>query len=207
MAHAVGPLKVSGSYQIPIFREVVSNAAFVNVPPIPNPPRLLELSSGREVLFPFMNFTCNSGTITRLMFLWWQNGPVNADRLTSWPYFSLWHPLHYDGGFMEVSGIGPYQLMGSLDVMLNRNNHYDQLVEVTLTGNIPFNNGDILGVRLQQSPDSSASNGISMTVLEQSEDHNQTLACWRNIYTPDLCYTQSSSFQENPYIAIETGET
>ena len=162
MAHAVGPLKVSGSYRIPIFREVVSNAAFVDVPPIPKPPRLLDLSNGRQLLFPFMNFTCNSGTITRLMFLWWQNESISVDRLTSWPYFSLWHPLHYGGGFREVSGIGPDQLVGSLDVTLNRNNHHDQLVVVTLKGCIPFNNSDILGVRLQQSPDSSASNDISM---------------------------------------------
>lgn len=194
-------MKISGFNQIglPTFQEVVNNAAFVNGPPIPNPPHQLALSSGRQLLFPSMNFTC-SGTITRLTFLGWLNessDQFSVTNLTSWPYFSLWHSFYAEDGFMKVNGIGPdrYDSL-RLDVMLNENDH--QLVKVTLRTNVMVTEGNILGVQLQQN-DSLIKNGIDMTVLKEPGGYGLTLVCDNEITS---CYEEF----EIPYIYIQTGE-
>ena len=197
-------MKISGNtdrYQIPTFREVVNNATFVNGPPIPDPPQQLDLSSGRQLLLPFMNFTCD-GTITRLTFFGWLNSEssesFNVTRLTSWPYFSLWHQFYEHRGYEKVCEIGPEHsdlLMGSM-----RLNH---LVEVTLTTNVMINEGNILGVRLQSG--SPISNGIDITVLKDSRGYGKTLVC--DAYEQSTRVRCSTEFQEKLYISIETGET
>ena len=195
--HALDIQETSG-FQIPTFSEVVRNATFINGPPIPNPPPTLDLSGGRQLLFPFMNFTC-SGIITRLTFLGWLNEssePFDVARLTSWPYFSLWRP-HQHQYFEEIQ-IGPSY--HDLQASLRLNDQDDQLVEVTfsLTTNIMFSANDILGVTRN---DSTIHDGISMAVLGYSE----TPVCYTWQSTPARC--NATMFQEKqPYIAIETGK-
>ena len=206
--HALDVQETSG-FQIPTFNEVVRNATFINGPPIPDPPPTLDLVSDEQLLFPFMNFTCN-GRITRLTFLGWLNDhessepfQFDATRLTSWPYFSLWRPRQHQ--YFEEIQIGPnyHDLQASLRI----NDLDDQLVKVnfSLTTNVMFSANDILGVTQRYYNDSTLTQpdsiNISMAVLGYSE----TPICytWQSI--PTSC--NATMFQEKqPYIAIETGE-
>ena len=143
--HALDVQETSG-FQIPTFSEVVRNATFVNGPPIPNPPPTLNLSRGRQLLFPFMNFTCN-GRITRLTFLGWLSGSseqFDVTSLTSGPYFFL--RCQYISLRTRIYKFhGPDDLLtGSLS--LSGINVTHQVVEVTLTTNVMFSADDILGV-------------------------------------------------------------
>ena len=163
----------------------MSNATYVNGPPIPNPPQLLDLSGGMQLLFPF---SC-SGTITKLMFLGWldeSSAQFDVARLTSWPYFSLWHQVETTQNsrsnhqYEEVYQIGPDDLdlqmhIGSPRLSMHRFNR--QLVEVSLTTNVPITAGDVLGVTLQQRYPS-PSHGINMTVLKESNGYGKTLVCY-----------------------------
>ena len=188
---------------------------YINGPPIPNPPKQLDLSpgrtSGRQLLFPFMNFTC-SGTITRLAFLGWlseSSEQFNIASLTSWPYFSLWHQdRQYTSGyaFEEINPvIDDYD---QLNISINRSIFSNQLVEVVLTINTTFSQGDILGIRLQQHDQSISENGINMAVLKQSEAYDQIhcQVCGAEYYDTGGCTDPAIENQEIPYIAIETGE-
>ena len=176
------------------------NATFINGPPIPDPPQTLYLFSGRQLLFPFINFTCN-GRITRLTFLGWLSGSseqFNVTRLTSWPYFSLWRPSQHQFEEIQIGPNNKYDLQASPRL----NDQDDHLVEVTfsLTTNVMFSANDILGV-IQRSNDSIIYNGISMAVLGYSE----TPVCYAWQSTHARC--NATMFREKqPYIAIETGE-
>ena len=191
----------------------MGNATYVNGPPVPYPPQLLDLSGDRQLLFPFMTFSC-SGTITRLMFLGWldeSSAQFDVARLTSWPYFSLWHRVEHaqnlvwsrsNRQYEEVRQIGPDILdLQMVSLRLTRFNH--QLVEVSLTTNVTITAGDVLGVTLQQRYPS-PSHGINMTVLKESNGYGKTLVCYAGDMQLYTCNT--SFFQETPYIAIKTGE-
>ena len=193
----------------------MNNATYVNGPPIPNPPQLLDLSGGMQLLFPF---SC-SGTITKVMFLGrLDESSVQFDvaRLTSWPYFSLRHQVETTQNlvwprsnhqYVEGHQIGPNDLdlqmhMGSLRLSMHRFNN--QLVEVSLTTNVPITAGDALGVTLEQRYPTPY-HGINMTVLKESNGYGKTLVCYAGdvqLYT----WCNTSFFQEIPYIAIKTGE-
>ena len=173
--------EISG-YQIPTFREVVRNATFVNGPPVPASPPTLNLSRDRQLLFPFMNFTCN-GTITRLTFLGWLSDSSGAGQvdnniiitgLTLGPYFSLWHPQYDMYAFEEINQIEVDQK----SISISRSTLNNQLVEATLMTNVVFSQGDVLGIRLQQYYGTSIRSGISMKVLKQSRGYGTTLDCF-----------------------------
>ena len=183
----------------------MSNATFVNVPPTSNPPPTLNLVSGRQLLFPFMNFTCN-GTITRLTFLGWlgeSGGRQQSDittRLTLWPHFSLWRPRQ-DQYPEETEQIGPES------PRQYRINATYQLAMVEVTINTRFYANDILGVTLLDRGDSTTESGISMAILTESRDYGKTLYCYytdRGQREHISCNEDSS--RERPYIAIEIGE-
>ena len=201
--HALDVQETSG-FQIPTFSEVVRNATFVNGPPlIPNPPPTLNLSGGRQLLFPFMNFTCN-GRIIRLTFLGWLSGSseqFDVTRLMSWPYFSLWRPHQHQ--FEEIQ-IGPNDLLtGSLS--LSRINVTHQMVEVTLTTNVMFSADDILGVTLWQNRLPTGNGIYSSIELLKSRGYGET-----PVYDHNCQSTHAQcnlySLQEKPYVAIEIGE-
>ena len=196
-------VKETNGFQIPTLREVVSNTTmpyYIDGPPIPYPPQQLDFSDARHLLFPFMKFTC-TGTITKLAFLGWLSGSVeqfNVPRLTPWPYFSLWHQdQHWQQIYVKIAGIDYDQRN------INRNILNNQLVEVTLTTNITFSQGDFLGISLLQHS-SPIESGINMAILKQSEVHGRTQVCYiYHNFEHDWC---TESEIEKLYIAIEIGE-
>ena len=151
-----------------------------------------------------MKFVCGGGgTIKRFTFLGWVNESseqFNVIRLTSWPYFSLWH--QHNGQLQDWYQIviGPEY---HDELIVNIISNQPQVVEImlTFTTNVAFSQGDILGVGLQQCDPPISRNGIHMTVLERPGIYGQTLVCDINI---NECNTSTGLL---PYIAIETGET
>jgi hypothetical protein len=155
-----------------------------------------------------MNFKC-SGAITRLTFLGWlseSSEDLNVTgRLTSWPYFSLWHQdRQYTGGsaFEKMNQLHYDQL----SISINRSILNNQLVEVTLMTNVTFNQGDILGIRRQQRYP--IENDINMAVLKQSGVYGRTQICDAGNHEFGWCTEPAIEIQEKVYIsiAIETGE-
>ena len=209
-ANYIGPLKTSG-YQIPTVQRLINDAIFVNGPPIPDPPQQLNLT--RQLLFPFMNFSCN-GTITNLAFVVTSDND-NVLSLTSWPYFSLWY-YHHEGYFKEWNHnvIGPTD---SISFMIQ-----PHMIEVNRplifnlrVRNVRFRDGDILGVRMHQRDNRGQFNPRkrsvqyhnTVKVLKQTGGYGQTLVC--NHQNSGRCREPneiSDKIQEIPYIAIETSK-
>ena len=178
MAHTntIGPLKTSGYgfRRLPTFDEVVSNAININRYPIPTAPQQLNLSGSNQLLLTFMNFTCN-GTITKLTYIGQlEFRPSHYDYtsgeyyVTTWPYFSLWHRQFHGQRdyFEEIHGIGPSN-RNQLSITHFNINEVNAFMEVTvnLATNVTFKEGDILGVRMQQTITSGSP--ITCTVLKQ----------------------------------------
>lgn len=219
--YALGPLKTSG-YQSPVlptFDDVVNNAIYINRQPRPATPQQLNLSGNRQLLLTFMNFTCN-GTMTKLTYIGWIRS-LGIDYLhddvsswlTTWPYFSLWYQ-QFHGDYIEESHSGniigpsnPNQPGLSISRVEN-----SALVEVNLTTNVAFKEGDILGVRLQRRNNSftmtrqqTSWNSLHVSVLKQTGGYGVTLVC--NRQNGDQCSEMSNKIQEIPYITVETSET
>ena len=133
-----------------------------------------------------MNFIC-SGTITSLTFLGWlnkSNEQFNVSRLTSWPYFSLWHHRYSNCGehYSEIAEIGPTDPDQLNISMLNRDN---VLVRIILNRSLTFNEGDILGVRLQERS-TSITNGIAISVQSENIDINDQTLVYHHV-RPNIC--------------------
>ena len=195
----------TSGFQIPTYDAVLGNATLLaNGPLILDPPQILNLSSGKQLLLPFMTFTC-SGTITRLTFLGWlseSSERFNIARLTSWPYFFLWHRCddHYDF-YHKIAEIGPTDPNQLRVSMMNGNN---VMVVITLTTSITVNEGDILGVRQWQGT-ASATNGITILPLQiQSNDYGQIQAHdeppSNSLCSPPNLVTMI--YQGQPYISV-----
>ena len=144
--------------------------------------------------------------MTRLTFLGWlseSSQPFDITRLTSWPLFSLWRQF-IKGHFWLVQDIVPFE------TDLDQHKTINQLVEVTLTSRVNFNEGDILGVKSQQrdGPILNGTTNATMTVLKQSGGYGQTLGC--HMAGTSWCSESNAvTVQGIPYITvtIETGET
>ena len=198
----LGPLKINGI----AVQQLIDDAIFVNGLPIPDPQQHLNLS--RQLLLPFMNFTCN-GTLRSLEFVA-TSDCNNAVNLMSWPYFSLWH--HRGGYFEERSHIGPSinPLSVGSSLMMNRP------FIATLTQEISFRDGDILGVQLHQQGRShpgpiphtrSVFKDGTIKVLKQIGGYGLTQVC--DCQNDGRCCEPnetSEKIQEIPYIAIETSK-
>ena len=159
-----------------------------------------------------MNFTCN-GIITRLTFLGWLSdfsGQFDVTRLTSWPYFSLWHCCedpHNHHYFWKRAEIGPTD-HSQLSVSMQNGNNV--LMILTTSGSVSFNEGDILGVRLQPRA-ASIANGITISlVLPDQTLVNYYYNYWYYYYgiQPDefnICSQPfTDRYQGRPYICIIT---
>ena len=230
------PIKYTGAdvYQIPSVHEVVNKAMYVYnhrspIDAATDPIRSTIDGSTQQLLFPFMNFTCNN-SITRLMFvarkinITHESGPENAvTTLTSWPMFSLWH---HEGGshFRKMRNINNIQdplqiatlqppgrvLIGDGEV---------GAVVINFTVPVMFEAGNILGLRqntnlrLQNHNKKNTLNtsiilpnlvSYSMTVLGQSGGYGLALTCGRTTLSGECAVTGGFHDQVMPYIAIET---
>lgn len=162
----------------------------------------MALTQRQPDLLPFMNFSCN-GTITKLVFIGrFDPNDQSLTTATSWPYFSLWHrrsrPL--DNMYSEEE---EYGIIGPSDpnqftVTLKRNGM--ALIEVHPCTHAMFEDGDILGVRLMQSPGNPRHN---IEILKQAGGYGQIMNCHRDGYLPIQC---STTMQAIPYIAIGASE-
>ena len=213
MAHTntIGPLKTSGyRLRLPTFDEVVSNAININRYPVPTAPQQLNLSGSNQLLLTFMNFTCN-GTITKLTYIG-QLRPSHYDDtsgeyyVTTWPYFSLWHRQFHEPRdyFEETHGIGPsnHSQLSITHFNINEVNAFVE-VNVNLATNVTFKEGDILGVRMQQTI---TSGSFPITVLKQEGGYGLTRICDHQ-NAGGQCSEMSDEIQEIPYISVGTSKT
>ena len=207
--NTIGPLKTSGYRfrRLPTFDEVVSNAININRYPIPTAPQQLNLSGSNQLLLTFMNFTCN-GTITKLTYIgqlrpsYYYDYTNDEYYVTTWPYFSLWHRQFHGQRyyFEETHGIGPSN-RSQLNITLVNINEVNAFVEVTT--NVTFKEGDILGVRMQQTI---TSGSFPITVLKQVGGYGLTRICDHQ-NAGGQCSEMSDEIQEMPYISVETSKT
>ena len=213
--HYIGPQKISGFRgQIPTLDNLMNKAIFINSPPTPLPEPTQQPGSttfSRQLLLPFMNFTCN-GTLVRLIFVankhlqyYDHNAGGNVEKLTlaSWPCFSLWRHHRREGYFEKMHDIGPFD-PNQLTVFRAETTGVARLVEVNLTAT--FKEGDVLGVALggQQSsahgdPVSTITPSNDLKLLKEAEGYGRTLVC-----NNTRCSEHSVMNQEMPYIAVET---
>ena len=184
-------------FQIATFREVVENARFVHGSPIPAQDDLS--THQRQLLFPFMNFTCTS-TLTSLTFIARveSSGPDrDGNGITSWPSFSLWHQSGIDN-FMNMGKIGPSG-PDQLTICPSEKDSDVRLVRVTLTAT--FEAGDIIGLQQQNSPlHETINQGATVTVVRQRGYGLIWVCDERNI----ICAVRVPgwrSIQQIPYIA------
>ena len=226
-------LHVSGTgrgFRIPTPQEVVNNAtSFVS-----NGQTLISsiLTPHSYLLFPFMNFTCNS-TITRLMFVarlsnnWETQLRFDTSyNISKWPQFFLWR-RNNDHFYDMYYNIGPFshnQLLNlhvqapETESMGTSTDNQIGLIEVNLTAPVEFKEGDILGLRIRmeqhvestESPASPTQRSVNqvITVLGQRRGYGLTLFCNQNGWPcnePSQVNVHRED-QQMPYIAIETGK-
>ena len=156
-----------------------------------------QIASTEQLLFPFTNFTCR-GSITRLIFVTSRLG--NLSGVSSWPTFSLWH--RQGGSYNEVRSIGPFHPDQITPVQPASRSVFDnrqvEVVQVSFSPPVPFEAGNILGLR--QHPFNTSSSQY-IRVLRQTRGYGLKLIC-----EPSGCPAVSEyPNQEVPYIAIETG--
>ena len=169
----------------------------------------------KQLLFPFMNFTCD-GSLTRLMFAASRQREPTQNFITSWPVFSLWHTDEdYRNFRLSINPLNPNKIT-SLQPP-SRSSIDDREVEVAMinfASPIRFVAGDILGLRQHDRPQNEHRHNTSSTgtlwpvvsdysikVLRQSGGYGLALTC-DEFYTS--CPIDINGAQEMPYIAIET---
>ena len=210
-------LNVTGAdgYQIPSVHEVVNKAMYVydHRSPIDAATGSTIDGSTQQLLFPFMNFTCN-GSITRLMFvarkiniIARESSPKNAVRtLTSWPMFSLWH-RESDSHFRKTNNIRDPLQITTLQppgrVLIDDGEV--GVVVINFTVPVVFEAGNILGLR--QDTGISLPNDLlvsySIKVLGQRRGYSLAQICGQWVTFSGECAVTASD-QAMPYIAIET---
>ena len=181
--------------------------------------------STQQLLFPFMNFTCNNN-ITRLMFVarkinnTHESSSENAVRiLISRPIFSLWH-REGDGHFRKTRNINIASFQPPSRV-LNGDGEVGVVV-INFTVPVMFEAGNILGLRQDTNnlrlPNHNNNNTLntsiilpnlvsySMTVLGQSGGYGLALTCGRTTLSGARGCEVTGGFHDQamPYIAIET---
>ena len=172
-----------------------------------------------QLLFPFMNFTCD-GNITRLMFVanrsrhrLSDSGVGGSQIATSWPVFSLWHQYDSDQ-YREMRSMVPF----CPDERTPASVTDDVLVEaVNVIPHVRFEAGDILGLRQPfQHCQNTGAHGQSSNWQSQLLNCRVKLLRQRGGYgLTQICTPSTDSgcqvwdmgieeLQQTPYIAIET---
>lgn len=214
----------ASGYQILPVREVMNKAMFINndgTSPILS--AIDQIGPTEQLLFPFMNFTCD-GSLTRLMFVASRQRELNKNVIISWPMFFLWHSDEDNSNFQLIS-IGPSarnQITSLQPPSISSiNGNEVEVVMVNFASPIRFVAGDILGLRQHNRPQTQYLSNTSSTqnttleplvsdssirVLRQSGGYGLALICdeW---YQSHGCPISVRRVQEMPYIAIETSKS
>ena len=139
-----------------------------------------------QLIFPFMNFTCN-GTISSLMFIARLSEGISCpfsgasfETLLSWPHFYLWHYNSIDWHFHGMCSVGPSrpdQLF--CRHILNTNRGYQiGLIEMVLPTPVQVQAGDILGLRQQNtSVAPQFQEYATVSVIRQKKGYGLTFIC------------------------------